>query len=98
VVAGQLALLEQGARLAGGSRLPFSARSRAEREAILTRLERLPGMLGQATMPLKLPVLLAYAGSPEVLRALGVGSAPLVPLTEPLPPPVRLPTRSHPEV
>jgi len=98
LVAGQLALLEQGARLAGGSRLPFSARSREEREAILTRLARLPGMLGLATMPLKLPVLLAYAGSPEVLHALGVGSTPLVPLTEPLPPPVRLPTRSYPDV
>ncbi|HJP66619.1 MAG TPA: GMC family oxidoreductase [Actinomycetota bacterium] len=92
----ELFALEQGSRLVGGG--AFSHLSREDREAVLRRIERALGPLGETLTPLKALPLLAYTGSPQVAALLGSEPGQLVPLEGPLPPPTRLPVRSFPEL
>jgi len=88
----QLALVERLPALSR-RRTPFSRLDLHERERIVARLEGLPGSLAEATTALELLMVLAYTGTPEVAAALGVEQGQLIPLTSPLPPATRLPTR-----
>ncbi len=88
----QLALVERLPALSR-RRTPFSRLDLHERERVVARLEGLPGSLAEATTALELLMVLAYTGTPEVAAALGVEQGQLIPLTSPLPPATRLPTR-----
>ena len=92
----QLELLE---RLpVAAARRRFSDLEPERRERILQALHRLPRFASELLMPMEVLALMAYAGMPEVRRALGYEPGQLLALAAPLPPVRRLPVRAHPDL